>query len=172
MLRAEDLLDHASRLLATATDPGVETDFRRVVSASYYAVFQLITSAVVEQMCPPTPHGLRGRSQRALEHGTMKKAMASFLTADSVKRLPETVRVPCTFSRDLAEIAQTFAELQDARQLADYDVVDAEGIVSLSWASDCLDRARRTFEAWDRAKATDEAALFLAALVFGAKWIK
>lgn len=102
----------------------------------------------------------------------MKKAMASFLTADSVKRLPETVRVPCTFSRDLAEIAQTFAELQDARQLADYDVVDAEGIVSLSWASDCLDRARRTFEAWDRAKATDEAALFLAALVFGAKWIK
>jgi hypothetical protein len=102
----------------------------------------------------------------------MKKAMASFLTPESIKRMSETIKVPCKFSRDLAEIAQAFAELQDARLVADYDVVDAEGIISRSWASDCLDRARRTFEARDRAKVTDEAALFLATMVFGSKWTK
>ena len=170
MLQAENLLDQASRLLATVS--GAEIDYRRAVSAAYYAVFHLISAAAVRQACPSTPHGLRGRSQRALDHGAMKRAMTPFLTPDSVNRLSADIHVWCIFSRDIAEIAQGFADLQDARYLADYDVMDSEGIVGFPWASNCVDQAKRIFEAWDRVESTEEARLFLAAMVFGEKWKK
>jgi len=102
----------------------------------------------------------------------MKNAMASFITQDSLKRLSSDIGVACAFSPDIAEIAKAFGELQDARHLADYDVMDSEGKVGLSWASECVDKAERIFEAWDRAKTTDEARLFLASLIFGNKWAK
>lgn len=170
MSLADDLLDHASRLL---TAPEVaEVDYRRAVSASYYAVFHLISSAVVAQVSPQQPDGLSGRCQRVLEHRAMKNAMASFLTPNSVEKLSKDIAVPCAFSQDIAMIANAFAELQDERHLADYDVVDAEGKVGLRWASENLDKAKLLFEAWSRAQSTDEAKLFLAAVIFGNKWAK
>jgi hypothetical protein len=102
----------------------------------------------------------------------MKRAMALFLTPDSVKRLSAEIQVPCTFSPDIAEIAQGFADLQAARYVADYDVVDSEGIVGFSWASNCLDQARHIFEVWTRVQSTESARLFLASLIFGEKWKK
>jgi hypothetical protein len=126
---ADDLLDHASRLIAA---PAVaDIDCRRAVSASYYAVFDLISAAVAAQASPQEPVGLRGRCQRALEHRPMKNAMASFLTPDSVKKLSEEVAVPCGLSPDIAMIAKVYGEMQDERHLADYDVVDSEGKVGL-----------------------------------------
>ena len=170
MSQADDLLDHAARLIAT---PAVsDIDFRRGVSASYYAVFHLISAAVAAQVSPQEPVGLRGRCQRALEHRAMKNAMARFLTPEGVKRLAEEVAVPCAFSQDIATIAKAFGDLQDERHLADYDVVDAEGKVGLSWASESLNKAKLLFEAWDRVQPTGEAKLFLAAVIFGNKWTK
>lgn len=170
MSLADDLLDHASRLLAAPA--AADIDDRRVVSASYYAAFHLISAAVAEQVSPQEPVGLRGRCQRALEHRAMKNVMARFLTPDSVKKLSEEVAVPCAFSHDIAMIANAFGELQDERHLADYDVVDAKGKVGLAWASESLDKAKLLFEAWDRARSTDEAKMFLAAVIFGNKWSK
>jgi hypothetical protein len=157
-------------LLAAAD--AIDVDFRRAVSASYYAVFHLIAAAVAEQVSPQEPDGLRGRSQRALEHRAMKNAMARFLTPDSVKRLSEEVAVPCAYSPDLATIADIFEELQDERHLADYDVVDADGKVGLSWASESVDKAKLLIDAWNRAQFTGEAKLFLATVIFGNKWAK
>jgi hypothetical protein len=167
---ADDLLDHASRLISAL--PVANIDCRRAVSASYYAAFHLISGAVAEQVSPLAPVGLRGRCQRALEHSAMKKAMEQFFTADSVMRLSRRVAVPCAFSPDIATIANAFGELQDERHLADYDVVDVESKVSLSWATDNLNKAKLLFEAWNRVYATDEAKLFLAAVIFGNKWAK
>lgn len=167
---ADELLDHASRLLAAPLVADIAC--RRAVSASYYAVFHLISAAVAAQASPQEPEGLRGRCQRALEHSAMKNAMARFLTPESVKRLSEEVAVPCAFSRDIETIARTFRYLQDERHLADYDVVDAERKVSLSWAADSLNKAELLFEAWDRAQATNEAKVFLAAVIFSNKWAK
>ena len=166
---AEELLDHASRLLKS---PNAEADLCRAVSASYYAVFHLISAAVASQVSPPTPLGMSGRIQRVLEHRAMKNAMESFRTQDSCTKLSANIGIPCAFSPDLAEIAKAYGELQDARHLADYDVVDSNGTVGLAWASDSFDKAKRIFEAWERAKSTDEARLFLATLIFGTKWAK
>jgi hypothetical protein len=169
VLRAEELLDHSSRLLKS---PSTDADLRRAVSASYYAVFHLLSAAVASQVSPPSPQDMSGRIQRLLKHREMKIAMESFRTRDSCTALSANLGVPCAFSPDLGEIAKAFGELQDARHLADYDVVDSNGTVGLAWASDSFDKAKRIFEAWERAKPTDEARLFLATLIFGTKWAK
>jgi glutaredoxin-related protein len=116
---------------------------------------------------------MSGRIQRLLGHRQMRDAMAPFSDSNKWKDFstkPGMIGVPCVFSQDLAVIAQTYAELQDARELADYDVVDAKGTIGRLWASDCLDKSRRAFDAWNRVKSTDEARLFLATLIFGVKW--
>jgi hypothetical protein len=166
---AEELLDHASKLLGPE---GTDVDFRRAVSASYYAVFHMISAAVGLQVSPPAPQGMSGRIQRTLEHRAMKNAMESFRTRESCAKLSSNIGIVCAFSVDLAEIAEAFGELQDARHLADYDVVDSKRTIGLAWASDCFDKAKRIFEAWDRAKSADEAKLFLATLIFGTKWAR
>ena len=102
----------------------------------------------------------------------MKNAMASFLTADSLSRFSSEIRISCTFSRDIAYVAKAFGDLQDARHLADYDVIDFEGKVGLPWASECVDKAERIFEAWDRAKSAETAKVFLASMILGNKWAK
>jgi len=158
------MLDHASRLAGGLAS--VDADYRRAVSASYYAVFHLISAAAAEQAFPPYPRELRGRFQRALEHRSAKSAMQSFVTRESVQNLAKDPGVSCTYNQDIAEIAKAFGELQDARELADYDVVDSEGMVGLSWAKYWVERATFIFDAWERTKSTDEAKSFLAFLIF------
>ena len=170
MLQASDMLDHAARLVGT--QGANDADFRRAVSASYYAAFHLVCAAVASQACPPSPPGLRGRFQRGLEHGVMKKAMEPFYSSQNFPAHSARLGVSCAFSSDIAEVAELFSQLQDSRQLADYDIDDTAGVVGLPWASDCVDKARRLFAAWDRAKTTEEARFFLASLVFGNKWSK
>src|SRR5271168_1211493 len=125
-----------------ATTTGTEADYRRSVSASYYAVFHLLSAAVASQACPPTPVGLRSKCQRALDHRVMKNAMASFLTQESLKRFSAETGISCIYSGDIADIAKAFGEVQEARHLADYDVLDSDGTVGFSWALDCVVKAK------------------------------
>lgn len=167
MLQADDLLQHASRLIVPSDC--TDADYRRAVSSSYYAVFHLISAAVAEQACPPVPPELRGRFQRALDHKTMKNATQSFVTPESLKRLATDTGISCSFNKDVADVAKVFGDLYDAREFADYDVVDSMGTVEFSWAYGWVDKAKLAFNAWGRAKSTDEAKLFLASLIFGNK---
>lgn len=165
---ADELLEHSSRLIAA---PAVaDIDCRRAVSACYYAVFHLLSAAVGAQVSPPTPPGMSGRIQRLLGHRSMRDAMAPFSDPNKWNTFSTNLGIPCVFSPDLAVIGQAYAELQDARHIADYDAVDAKGTVGLLWATDCLDEAKLAFDAWNRVKSTDEARLFLATLIFGVKW--
>jgi hypothetical protein len=113
---------------------------------------------------------MSGRIQRLVNHGAMREAMVPF--SDSIKwnTFSSKLGIPCVFSPELAVKAQAYPVLQDARHLADYDVVDANGSVGPSWATDCLDKAKLAFDAWNRVKSTDQARLFLATLIFGVKW--
>jgi hypothetical protein len=164
VLRARELLDQASRLVGSSAS--ADADYRRAVSASYYSVFHLISAAAAEQAYPPTPRELRCRFQRALEHRSAKSAMQSFVTPDSVKSLAKDLGVFCNFNQDIADIAKAFGELQDARELADYDVVDSEGTVGYPCAKYWFEKPTFIFDAWDRGKPTDEAKSFLAYLIF------
>jgi hypothetical protein len=165
---ADDLLDHASRLIAASSVADI--DYRRAVSASYYSVFHLLSESAAAQASPPTPPGMSGRIQRLLNHGPMREAMIPFSDSQKWSTFSTKLGIPCVFSPDLAVISQVYAELQDARHLADYDVVDAKSTVGILWARNCLDKAKLAFDAWNRVKPTDEARLFLATLIFGVKW--
>ena len=68
--------------------------------------------------------------------------------------------------------SKAFGDLQDDRHLADYDVVDFGAKISLLWAKENLNKAKLLFDAWDRVQSTEEAKVFLAAVIFGNKWVK
>jgi len=170
---AEELLDHAAWLLNREpgqTVPGV--DVRRAVSASYYAIFHLLSAAVSEQLSPSLPVGLRGRTQRALEHKVMKNAMEAFASPDAFARLPRDLGIREPFSLDLSRVAKAFSKLQEARYIADYDVLDGDGVVGLTWGTENLKVAQEVFATWNSVKASENAKVFLAALILGSNWKK
>jgi hypothetical protein len=68
---------------------------------------------------------------------------------------------------ELSSVPRIFVNLQEQRHLADYGVS-----ISLLRAETFLliDQAERTFGNWNLIRETDEAKVFLAALVFGKRW--
>ena len=99
----------------------------------------------------------------------MKNGMQAFVTVESLKKLSTDTGISCVYDKDIAGIARAFSQLYDAREFADYDVVDSGGAVKFSWASDWVDTTKLAFDAWDRVKSSNEAKLFLASLIFGNK---
>ena len=65
-------------------------------------------------------------------------------------------------SADLAKVAETFVELQDARHEADYD--HARGWTKQE-ALDLVRRAEEAFAAWGRARGNQDACAYLVALL-------
>jgi hypothetical protein len=110
---------------------------------------------------------LRAVVRRAFQHGTMKSAAKQF---SKTKLDSETwKRVLPTLSPQLRTIARTFAELQEARHRADYDVSRP---LTRSEATDLVDRAEDAIETWRSIRKlpgskayTGEAKTFLAALL-------
>lgn len=167
---ADDLLAHSRELLSGSPK---EIHLRRAVSAAYYALFHLLASSVAEQISPDSPIGLRGRTQRALDHGQMATAARNFLSpGKSPSNLPKDIGFTGVISPGLAKVAKSFANLQEARYVADYDVLDATGKINLDWASECLVIAEAAFRDWNVEKDSEGARVFLAALILSKHWGK
>ena len=170
MLLADDLREHARILLHGSPR---EVQLRRSVSAAYYALFHLLSYAVAEQVSPSSPAGLRGRTQRALDHGLMASAARNFTApGKSPASLPRDIGLSELVSHELANVAQSFVDLQEARYLADYDVLDAAGEVTLGWAQGCLAKVDAAFRDWSIEKSSECARVFLATLLVGKNWGK
>jgi hypothetical protein len=73
--------------------------------------------------------------------------MQTFVTPDSLRKLSTDTGITCVYNKEIASIARTFGQLYDAREFADYDVVDSAGAVDSSWASDWVNQARGAFDA-------------------------
>jgi hypothetical protein len=167
---AEDLREHAWTLLDGLPR---EVQLRRSVSAAYYALFHLLSSAVAEQLSPDLPAGLRGRTQRALDHGQMASAARNFSAPGKTPmNLPKDIGLSELISPRLANVAQSFVDLQEARYLADYDVLNAAGEINLRWAQESLAKADAAFRDWNMEKNSEGARVFLAALMLGKHWGK
>ena len=167
---ADDLLAHSRELLSGSP---AEVHLRRAVSAAYYALFHLLASSVAEQISPGSPIGLRGRTQRALDHGQMATAARNFLSqGKGPSNLPKDIGFTGFVSPGLANVAQSFVDLQEARYIADYDVLDANGEINLLWAQECLKDAEAAFQDWNVEKASEGARVFLAALILSKHWGK
>lgn len=166
------MLSHAADLLlrsvsARAVPSESETDGRRAVSAAYYAVFHLLATEGADNCAPPGVVGLRERVTRAFDHGQMRRVCDLFSRGSwgSVPALKALVTLP--LSPDLAQVAEAFVMLQDARHASDYDLGstlahrDAVRFVGL---------AIDAFKAWEQVRGTPNAAVFLTALLLHERW--
>ncbi|HZL29219.1 MAG TPA: hypothetical protein VFC39_22025 [Acidobacteriaceae bacterium] len=165
MALADDLLAQAGTL--ATLDDGIpsQANLRRAISSAYYALFHLFIAEAVDRLLPAEPPGLRERASRAFSHGEMKQVCIRFLAKRIVEDFAPLLRV--STSPELLFIARTFVNLQEQRHLADYDVgiflLRAETLLS-------IDKARRAFTNWKLIRETDEATVFLAALIFAKRW--
>jgi hypothetical protein len=118
-----DLIDeffaHAVKLSAPGEPSNTEQiDFRRAVSAAYYAVFHLLTMTAAECWAVGRE---RHRFARLFDHGIVKKASEN-LPAKLRKRLGDNPSPDDRKTADtLRAIAKEFVALQQDRHDADYD---------------------------------------------------
>jgi uncharacterized protein (UPF0332 family) len=171
MSLAEELLEHARFLASLDEQTASQANIRRAISASYYAVFHLLSAAVAEQTSPDSPAGLRECTQRALSHSQMFNVAKAFSQQGqkTVKSLPKGFVLPDPISAELASIASIFQELQEARHAADYDVLkEFDSVDAISYVQE----AEKVFKDWKTEKLSENAPVFLAALIFGKDWNK
>jgi len=170
---ADELIKHARFLVDLDPVAPQEVNLRRAVSAAYYAAFHLFSAAVAEQISPSVPFGLRGRTQRALDHGAMAKAADLFKNSGRpITGIPDDIGHSEIVSAKLARIAGDFKDLQQNRYIADYDVLDAKNVVTYVWAVGYVTKAEQLFLDWKDERGTDNAKVFLAALMLAGKWGK
>jgi uncharacterized protein (UPF0332 family) len=123
-LHYDDLLRQAERLTRLDAKRPRQANLRRAVSAAYYAVFHFL----VDQSCRlvmGTQHEqspYRNVLGRAFSHAMMKQACKYFAVGKLKNRAAQGL--PKTFSIAAATklISDVFADLQDKRHSADYDL--------------------------------------------------
>jgi hypothetical protein len=126
----EDLLSQAVALARIDRKKPKQANLRRAVSAAYYALFHyLVREACYAQI--GTQHqqaAFRHVLARGYSHQVMKQACASFgggtLKGSVKKGLPLNAAGQYAILKPIQEIAATFAELQEKRHLADYDLTE------------------------------------------------
>jgi len=124
----EDLLAQAIALAKIDPKKPKQVNLRRAVSSVYYALFHYL---VHEGCCQQigTQHvqsPFRHVIGRGYSHSVMKQACASFgggTLKEAVKKgLPLDANRNYPIPKPIRDLAATFAELQEKRQLADYDL--------------------------------------------------
>lgn len=126
----DDLISQAANLATRDVKKPKQANLRRAISTAYYAVFHyLVHEACSMQM--GTHHGqaaYRHVLGRAFVHTVMKQACTSFgggtLKDAVIKGLPRDASGNYAIPIAIQNIAATFAELQNSRHLADYDLTE------------------------------------------------
>jgi uncharacterized protein (UPF0332 family) len=164
----DDLLDLARHLASREPKKPRQASLRRAVSTAYYALFHLLASSGAETVGPIRPVELRSRIRRAFTHDGMKAVCATFLTG-KIGNLSDDIKSLITppLEPEFALLANAFIDLQQARHVADYDFsrpMTREEVLSN------IDLAERSFVAWDKIRKTDNANVFLTALMLHKHW--
>lgn len=174
MSLATDLLDTADALVALDPHRPRQANLRRAVSTAYYAVFHMLTEeaviSLVGNASTPDARGLRASMVRWYAHGRMKAVANWFRRHGTVPRdiMPVLGYTPTTptgiVPPELARVAGAFAELQEERHRADYDVA---ATFTRSDARNAVARARRAFAEWDAISSTPAGRLFAVLMLTG-----
>jgi len=163
----DDLLEQAGHLAGVDARRPKQVNLRRSVSASYYALFHLLTSSASSLFASDAE--LKARINRGFNHGDMKKV--SLLIANG--KWPKSIMLPTMASSvnpdmdKLKTIANAFVELQQARHAADYDL---NRVYTREEAAGAIKTAQKAFEFWEIIKKTDYARLYLACFLLYNRW--
>jgi hypothetical protein len=158
----DDFFSHAVRLAAPENPSETQqVDFRRAVSAAYYAVFHLLTMTAAELWAAGRD---RYRFARLLDHGELKNASVAL-----PNKLKESLGDNASpddqkTAQTLATIAKNFVALQQDRNSADYDN-------SREWSytevENVILRAHDVYMGWIRVSKTPLAEAYLLDLLGG-----
>ncbi len=149
----DDLLGQALSLVHTA--PPTQAALRRAVSAAYYAVFHLL---IAESTSNWNNVALRPALGRAYDHGTMTTASNRLL---NTRVFPFTGEDPKVV-KDLRFVARTFAQLQEDRHFADYDLTkDLDPYDAVKQVKS----AQKIFDIWPSIRTEQIAQEYLVSLV-------
>ena len=135
---------------------------KRCISTAYYAVFSLLIHAASSMLAGNSAgrKELRGYVARAFSHYEMAEACKGFAGGNLSKGLKPCLQT--AISTNLKDIAATFRSLQQSRHDADYNILQKPKKTD---ARQAIQDAKRVFQSWDKVKGTDEARIFLLALL-------
>ena len=165
-LQAHDLIAYSAS--NPTTNPS-ELKLRRAISTSYYALFHTLIASGSRAF---SSGGVALTSQvtRAYNHTAMRKVCDAYVRSPNAPFPPTLAQLnPGASDIRLINVARTFARLQDARHIADYDLASAiiyPNVVALVTATDA---ALTDFQA---IKAQPETVVFLTALLLADRWTR
>lgn len=167
MALAHDLLAQAEQL--ANLDPGKpkQANLRRAISSAYYALFHLLAAECVRRVQPASPAGVGARIARTLAHTEMKEVCGNV-----IKSAPGPIFLelqPGGFSDAIRIVAEAFLELQNARHTADYDLA---ATYTRTHVAEFTKQAADAFEKWQSVRDSEEATVFIYALLFARRWAK
>ena len=158
MALAADFLALARSLAINSPVRGRQARLKRAISTAYYAFFHLLLDDAMQIVAPSNPAGLQNDIRRTFTHADMI----------SVCRDIQKGILPKWMSRpppgDLLKIAERFEALQEARHLADYDMLK---IFTETEALGFVETAEEAFKLWRGNRASGDANVFLFAMFLG-----
>jgi len=123
-----DLLAQARMLARRDPRRPKQANLRRAISTAYYGLFHFLIEESTSLLCGagPSDAAFRHLAARAFVHGKMKSFCGEIgkppaQPVHAVLR-PLSTRLAIASSQQARLIAQTFADLQDHRHAADYDL--------------------------------------------------
>ena len=170
---ASDLQAHAHDLIAypasnpTANPP--EVRLRRAISASYYALFHILTASG-SNVFLSGGDALKNQVTRAYNHAAMRKVCDAYVRSPNTPFPPLLSQLnPGAPDTRLTNVARTFARLQDARHIADYDLASTISYLNVVALVALTDAALTDFQAIE---AQPETVVFLTALLLADRWTR
>ena len=157
-----DLLQQARQLALKEPRRPLQASLRRAISTSYYALFHLLVDDATKRMFPGRDRAaLRGCVGRAFVHGDMKSVARQFSSGQLSAKLSPGMDGQAV-QPELARVAGTFVDLQQARHEADYDTTRR---FARQDVVDPVDRAEQAFVDWNAVRKSIQAEVFLAGLL-------
>ena len=157
-----DLLRQARFLAQREPKRPRQASLRRAVSGAYYALFHLLVDEATRPMFSGQGRAsIRPIAGRAFHHATMKALARQFATRGEPAKLGPALNGQ-PVQPALADFANTFQDLQQARHEADYDLsrrftrLEVRAFIAL---------AERAFDDWRAVRGSLQADTFLAGLL-------
>jgi uncharacterized protein (UPF0332 family) len=157
---AGDLLEQASHLSQRDAGRPRQASLRRAISTAYYSLFHLLIEDAVSLLVREST--LRPAVARSFDHKNLRSAAQAIGEAHrgpaGIHGLRPFVRQPV--SNDLAQLCDTFVDLQEQRHRADYDTGQRFTRAQTALLVSAASSAHAT---WHRERNTHNARVFLLA---------
>jgi len=146
-----------------------EVDLRRALSPAYYGLFHTLTTAG-SMLFSAGEDALRFQAARAFSHTAMRKVCDAYVRSPQ-RPFPPALQHLCPQPPDprLIGIAAAFADLQDGRHAADYDLPVQ---IEFKYAAQLVTAAEAALADFDAIQSLPETTVFLTALLLADRWTR